>query len=159
MAYTTPTIVMRAFPDAQPQIAAVDPELMLISIAQACSEVDAYLVGVYTLPITVEVPLLTRIATDIAIYFIWTAKPFTPPPRPVETAWPARYNAAIELLKMIQSGAISLVGVEGVPVDKTLAGAAWSTTMQYVPTFGESDDRTFRVDPNKVIAEQARRYP
>ena len=157
--YTNPTAVMRAFPDSAPEVGVVNPELMLSAIAQACSEVDGYLVGVYTLPILVEVPLLTRIATDIAIYNIWTARPFTPPPRPVETAWPQRYNAAVALLKAIQAGEVALVGVDGAMIAKSGVGAAWSSTMHYVPTMGEGNDRTFRVDPWKVDAESARRYP
>src|SRR6516164_1346580 len=159
LTYTTPTLVIAAFPWANAENKEIVPEMIETAVDWAQAEVKAYIAGRYALPLANPVPLLTRIATDLAIYFVWTARPFTPPPRVVETAWPLRYQNAIALLVNIQAGQMALVDVTGVIVTPGVVGSAWSSTMNYQPTFADGlDDRISRGDPDKEEAAKNSRY-
>jgi phage gp36-like protein len=129
---------------------------------EAEAEINGYLARLYTLPFSAQIPLLTSLATDIAIFKVFASKTFTAPPRDVETAWSERYKAAVAILLRLASGEMALVDLTGAVVPTrtdadSLAGTAWSSTMRYTPTFGESDDRGFFVDRNKVEDEISRR--
>lgn len=127
------------------------------AIGEAAAIIDGYISRRYTLPITVTVPLLTTLATDIAVFRVLSSKPFSPAERSVDTNWPDRYREAIAILTKIAEGDMALVGVDGTVVTANDNSRAWSTTMNYVPTFGESADQGFVVDRNKTEAEDSRR--
>jgi hypothetical protein len=62
------------------------------------------------------------------------------------------------MLLRLADGDMVLVGADGAVIAPSdAAGAAWSTTMNYVPTFGEGPDQGFTVDRNKVENEVSRR--
>jgi phage gp36-like protein len=144
---------------AQPEILAVVPqEQAEQAAALAEAEINGHLAKLYTLPLTGTVPLLTTIATDIAIHRIWMSRKFSNPPRPIEDGWIERYKAAIAMLLRVAAGEMLLVTDAGVIIQPSATTAsAWSSTMNYSPTFGEGDDRGFFVSRDKLEAENARR--
>ncbi|MBI5058962.1 DUF1320 domain-containing protein [candidate division KSB1 bacterium] len=78
------------------------------AIADASALIDSYLAGRYSVPFTSPPPALTRVACDIAWYLLFSDEKA---PDQVKT----KYDAAIEFLKAIKSGEISL-GAGGVGV-------------------------------------------
>jgi phage gp36-like protein len=116
-AYTDEVILGAAFPDID--TTPISPDLLRWAADMANAEVDGNLGGIYLLPFPGRVPILERLASDIAVYLILTARPFTAPPRPVETAWQNRYNAAVSMLQRIASGEMALVDESGAVIDTT----------------------------------------
>jgi phage gp36-like protein len=142
----------------QPDLIDIDPDQIEQAIQGAEAEINGHIARLYTLPITVPVPLLTSLANEIAIYRIFTSRPFQGAPRPVETQWVERYKTAVAILLQVAAGTMLLVDATGVLVTQShdISGA-WSSTMNYTPTFGEGQDQGFTVDVNKIEAESARR--
>ena len=86
---------------------------------QAESEMNAALVKKYALPLSGEVPILTTLATDIAIYKVLTRRLFTPE-RLAASPWPDRYKEAVAQLEKIAVGDLMLVNASGAAVgDRT----------------------------------------
>jgi len=86
-----------------------DADVVARAIDDASAEMDGYLAGRYSLPISGTVPpLLVRIAADLALYRLALAHQVTEELR-------RRYDDAVRLLRGIQSGAISL----GLPASET----------------------------------------
>jgi phage gp36-like protein len=155
--YTSFIRLTEMFPDIQDD-PAVGTDLVESSIAMAEGEVNGHVGRRYPLPLTKTCPLLEKIASEIAIYGVLTARPFTGPPRPIETSWQTRYNAAVAMLIKIGNGEMVITDEAGnvIAQDDATAGA-WSNTRSYVPTFGEGPDQASRVDPNKIADELSRR--
>jgi phage gp36-like protein len=153
--YTDASKLGAAYPDTR----TVAPDLVQWAIDMAIAEVDGNVGRRYTLPFTKRVPLLEKIATEIAVYQILTARPFTAPPRPIEATWKARYDAAVAMLLKIGDGEMVLFDESGAVVPQAGdIGRAVSTTQGYAPTFGEGPDQVFVVDREKLDAESARRW-
>jgi len=147
---------------AQPELTAAGPELIEQCIVQAESEINGHLSLVYRMPFATIPPLVTTLANDIAIYRLYTSRMYQSPPRDTQTPWVDRYKAAVALLMRMSEGAMLLIGADGLPMAPASGQAAesnqiWSTTMNYVPTFGEGNDQGFVVDRDKTEAESARR--
>lgn len=144
---------------AQPDVLPLDRNLIERSAVDAEAIVNSYLAGVYTLPFASPPPLLVMVATDIAVYRIFTNRSFTNPPQPIDSAWGEKYRSAIDILTRLANGEITLTDATGVPIASVQdsSGAVFSNTMNYVPTMGEGADQGFFVDRNKVENEAARR--
>jgi phage gp36-like protein len=145
---------------AQPDVASIDAVQIEEAAGEAEAEINGYLARLYVLPLAPPVPpLLTTLATNIAIYKVYTAVTFSRPQRDVETAWAERYRAAIAILLKLASGEMLLIGADGIliPTLAETAGVAWSNTMRYHPTFGEGNVDGFFVDRNKLEDEASRR--
>jgi phage gp36-like protein len=126
-------------------------------IGQAEAEINARLVKSYALPLAVEVPLLTMLATDLAIYRVLTRRLYTAE-RLQQSPWPDRYREAQQTLVAIQDGALPLVDSSGAVVGgRTDVAELWTTTKNYVPTFWEGHAGDQGQDPNKLEDEAARR--
>lgn len=83
-----------------------DADVVASAIADTGALIDTYLAGRYDLPFTTVPAALIRVACDIAWYNLFAVGKA---PDHVKT----RYDAAIELLKTIKSGEISL-GAENI---------------------------------------------
>jgi phage gp36-like protein len=154
--YTDVSKLAAAYPDTK--MGTVAPDLIQWAIDMAIAEVNGNVARRYTLPFTVRVPLLEKISTEIAVYQILTARPFTAPPRPIEATWKVRYDAAVAMLLKLGDGQMVLFDDGGnvIPMAGDV-GRAVSTTQGYTPTFGEGADQNFFVDRNKLENESARR--
>jgi phage gp36-like protein len=121
------------------------------AIQDAEGEVDANIGRVYTLPLSTRVPLLTAIATDIAVFRIFASRAFhAAPQQPAETPWAKRYDSAVAMLLRIARGEIALVGETGTVIpEAATAASVWSSTMNFAPTFNEGRPEVSHVDSNK----------
>lgn len=70
------------------------------ALRDASAEIDGYIVGRYTLPLTTVPAVLERNCCDIARYFLYGEKA----PEQVEK----RYNAVVKYLALVSKGDISL---------------------------------------------------
>ncbi len=96
------------------------------AIAQADGEINGYLAGRYTVPLSTVPALIRKFSVDIAIYNLYSRKTEDMPKTRVD-----RYNNAIRTLEAIAKGTISL-GVSPDPGDE----------MQ-IKTSTSEDDRKF----------------
>lgn len=161
MAYTTPDVLFALQPDLA-SASGITVPLIEQSIADAEAEINGYIGGTYALPFASVPPLLKRLANDIAIYRIFTNRSFTAPPPGIEGMWSKLYEDAIAILKALAAGEMVLTTANGTVIDPDPTSGvsnAWSSTMGYVPTFGEGPDQGFTVDRNKVENEISRRVP
>lgn len=90
----------------------IDQLILLRALDDADGEIDGYLAGQYTLPLTTTPTVLKRIAADIARYRLQED-------RPTDVAR-QRYDDAIAFLKLLAEGKAKL------GVDPTLGAAASS---------------------------------
>lgn len=125
---------------------------LLLHAADAEALINAALAKRYSLPISGDVPLLTAIATDLAIYRALTGRITIKAEHP----WFVRYKAALDMLEKIVSGDVPLVTTSG-----TLVGVSqmvpWSTTMTYNPTHWEGGWTMHAIDSDKLEAEADKR--
>ena len=117
MSYATPQDIINRYPNRDlVQLTNEDPTVTTINTASlqqalddASAEIDGYLAGRFTLPLT-EVPeVLSRLVCDVAIYRLQSL-------RPVHDLADARlrYDDAIAMLAKVASGAMTLgIGAEG----------------------------------------------
>lgn len=75
-----------------------------LAIADASAEIDGYLAGRYTLPLTTVPSALSRIASDIARYYLYDDR--------MTEQVAKRYDTAIQFLKAVGKGELDL-GVAG----------------------------------------------
>jgi len=104
----------------------IDDGILNQAIADASAEIDSYLQGRYSLPLTISVPNLTRICCDIARYYLFETK--------VTEQVQGRYDAVIRYLKQVLKGEIKL-GME-VPATTVVVNGAEMTSSTNV--FGRS---------------------
>ena len=93
----------------------IDDGILSQAIADASAEIDSYLQGRYSLPLTMPVPNLTRICCDIARYYLFETK--------VTEQVQNRYDAVSRYLVQVAKGAIKL-GIEDVPVTSVAVNGA-----------------------------------
>lgn len=94
----------------------VADDVLARALADADAEVDAYLGGRYTLPLTSTPPVLVRVACDIARYRLWADM--------ASEEVRARYEDARRMLEQIASGAVRLGSLSaGTPKPEGLAAA------------------------------------
>ncbi len=108
------------------KLGVIDDGILSQAIADASAEIDSYLQGRYSLPLTISVPNLTRICCDIARYYLFETK--------VTEQVQSRYDAVSRYLVQVAKGAIKL-GIE-VPVTSVAVNGAEMTSN--VNVFGRS---------------------
>ncbi|MCH8500154.1 MAG: DUF1320 family protein [Marinobacter sp.] len=79
---------------------AIDTDVLDRALLDAAAEIDGYLAARYQLPLTSTPLVLVRVCADLARYFLHDDNL----PETVE----ARYKAALDLLKRLASGQVSL---------------------------------------------------
>lgn len=132
---------------------------MVIFATDAEAEVNGALGKFYDVPVVSPasgntVPLLTSIATDIAIYRLLSRRIFTQE-RLQDSVWPDKFKEAGDQLGAIKDGTMLLFDNSGtLIVDRTDIAEVYSSTMDYVPTFTELDSTEQRVDPQKIRDER-----
>lgn len=116
MAYVTQQDMVKRFgeqelvelTDRDGTAGAIVPGVLAEAIADAESEIDAYLASRYSLPLTDPPAALTRVAADIARYRLYDEH--------ATDAVTDRYKAAVDFLKSIAKGTVSFgPGDDGTP--------------------------------------------
>lgn len=130
-------------------IAAITSAAMVHYIDRVEGLINAKLSKRYTIPLSNNIPLLSMIATDLAIYEIVAKRGLTKT-SDTENDWPSRFKEANSLLDDIANGNISLATSSGDIISLSTASIPYSNTMDYVPTFGEDDFEQSMQDQDKL---------
>lgn len=156
VSYTSISKMLSILPDLGSVTTLTSAQLFEFA-GQAESEINAALVKKYSLPLSGEVPILTTLATDIAIYKVLTRRLFTSE-RLAASPWPDRYKEAVAQLDKIAAGDLMLVDASGTAIgDRTDLAETFSTTQNYVPTMWEGPTPDHVIDPQKIKDEADRR--
>lgn len=130
---------------------------LLTFAGMAESLINAKISRQYALPLSVEVPILQTIATDLAIYNTLTGRLYSAE-RLKNSTWPERYKQAMDILKEISDGTLQLLDSSGSIVGaRTDINEVWSDKMDYIPTFHEGSFADSIQDPDKIDNELDRR--
>ena len=111
MSYATPTDIINRYPNRDlvqltnedPTITTVNATVLQQALNDASAEIDGYLGGRFTLPLTDPPAVLSRLASDVAIYRLQAL-------RPLHDLADARrrYDDAIAMLTKVASGELTL---------------------------------------------------
>lgn len=108
MAYATEQDIIDRYGEAALIVAsdhdedgAADPEVVAKGLQDASEEIDVYVGGRYTLPLSPVPPVLKRLCVDISLYRMSKPPAITDELR-------RRYEDAVRLLKMISEGKVTL---------------------------------------------------
>ena len=111
MSYATPTDIINRYPNRDlvqltnedPTITTVNTTVLQQALNDASAEIDGYLGGRFTLPLTDPPAVLSRLASDVAIYRLQAL-------RPLHDLADARrrYDDAIAMLTKVASGELTL---------------------------------------------------
>lgn len=109
MAYATLTDLKKTLSEAQliqltddAGLGLVDQPTIDKAIADADAEIDSYLGGRYTVPLSPVPALVNRLSADLAIYHLYSRRMSVPEQRE------KRYEASVDLLKMLSKGTATL---------------------------------------------------
>lgn len=95
-------------------------------------------------------PLLTAIATDLAIYRVLGLRIFTQE-KQNKSEWVDRYKEALETLKALENGEMELLAADNsVVAPRTDIMECWSNNMGYAPTFNEASFEASIQDEDKI---------
>lgn len=125
MSYATAQDVINRYPNRDlVQLTNEDPAATTVSVApitqalsDASAEIDGYIEGRFTLPLTDPPAILTRLATDIAMYRMQTLRPL----HDLEDAR-KRYEDAVAMLAKVAAGELTL-GLAADGQEPPIAGA------------------------------------
>ena len=137
---------------ALPQIGSgstVGSNAILSYAEQAESLMNAKLGRLYSLPLTSSVPVLTTIATDLAIYNLLSKRIFAS--QKVSENVVSFFEKAMELLESIANGELSLVDSAGALIATSNTNMeVWTNNQGYNPTFHEGKWEDMVQDPDKL---------
>lgn len=117
---------------------------------KAEAEINGRINKLYQLPFGVDVPLLTTLATDLAVYYTLTRRPLVNP-QSKSDPWLQKFKESRDLLDKIASGEIQLIDSNGSAIaQSTTIMDFHSTTKDYLPTMHEAEPEDWVQDPDKV---------
>ena len=154
VAYTSPSRVGSAFP-ALNSVTNITSGVIHQFIGDVEAEINGMIGKRYSLPLTVECPILTSIATREAIYRIAVQRALVqfPPAQQGRHPMQVQHSDDQKLLQKISDGALQLISSSGEIVGAdTSQMEVFSTTMNYEPTFHEGSINDAIVDPDKLDA-------
>lgn len=103
---------------ADPSTGAINVATLEAALADAQSEIDSYLATRYTLPLASPPAVLTRLACDMARYYLWRENP--------SEAVAQRYQDAVAFLKNVAKGLAALDVVVPTDAPATTGGPAFT---------------------------------
>lgn len=158
MAETYPTIqvsytTVGLLKDQVPRVAkltSVESDSLARSLSLAQAEINGKIAGKVQLPLTVDVPFLTTLATNLGAYYVLRRHFSTD--KTNKSDWVMQFrDDAYKMIDQIVNGEVDLVDVDGQPVPVSSNHKPWSSTTDYKPTFADGlDVHDSRVDPDKV---------
>ncbi len=156
VSYTTVSLMLMTLPELG-SVTTVTSAHLATFAGEAEAEINANIARLYIVPLTTDVPLLTTLATDIAIYKVLTRRLFTAE-RLAASPWPDRYRESLAMLLRVAQGELPLVGVSGsLLTGRSDVAEVYSTTQKYVPTFWEGPWPAQEPDAQKLEDEADRR--
>lgn len=159
VSYTSVTRINSAYPPIT-SVTAITSAIVAQISGDVEAELNARIVGRYSLPLTVECPILTAIATREAIYRIVVQRALIqfPPAQQGQHPLQMQHKDDQALIEAIVKGEIKLVDSSGAQIAVDLTNAeVYSTTMGYNPTMHEGAFTDMVVDPNKLADIESER--
>src|SRR6202451_3646989 len=112
MSYATPQDMINRYPNRDlvqltneaPTATTINTAPITQALGDASAEIDGYIEGRFTLPLTDPPAVLNRLATDIAMYRMQALRPL----HDLEDAR-KRYEDAVAMLKQVAAGELTLV--------------------------------------------------
>jgi len=150
--YTSVGLVTSAFP-AIASATNINSSVIAQYAGGVEAEINTMLSKRYALPLTVECPLLTAIATRETIFRICVQRALITFPPAQQGQHPLQFQHKDDqaLLKEVSEGGADLLDSSGGIVGVSTAQAEiWSTTKDYIPTFHEGSFGDMVVDPDKL---------
>lgn len=146
---TTVENVKRTLPDIG-SASTITSEQIAHFIGEAEAYINASIAHRYTVPVKKDVPLLTQIATDLAIYRMLSRKVLKIP-RASDEEWLDRYKESVSVLQQVARGEITLIDTSGnVLEQRTDVLPLDSNNRTYLPTFHEGDWTDMVQDEDKI---------
>lgn len=139
VSYTSVTMIKDAFPPIG-SVSNNTSAVIAQYAGQVEAEINAKIGSRYTLPLTVECPLLTAVATREAIFRIMVQRMQIqfPPAHQAQHPLQLQHKDDQKLLELIMEGALKLVDASGAQISvETVNMEVWSTTKDYNPTMHE----------------------
>lgn len=117
---------------------------------KAQAEMNAKLSLRYSIPFTVDIPILTTIATDLACYYALSRKPLIGAASKADP-WLDRFKEARDMLDKLADGTYELVDASNqVLGQRSDVMQFYSNTKGYQPTFDERDPEAWATDQDKL---------
>lgn len=157
VSYTSVELVLTTLPEVG-SITTVTSNIIAHFAGRAEAEINARIGVRYQLPLSVDVPILTALATDLAIYYLMGRKPLVGAQSKADP-WFAKFKEGRDLLMDIVDGKIELLTAAGAAVtQRTDRDRFYSTTDDYLPTFFEGGvPEDWTQDPDKTTDDLANR--
>ena len=150
--YSSVTRINSAFPMIS-SVTNVTSAIIAQYIGDVEAEINGRIAGRYALPLTVECPILTAIATREAIYRIAVQRALVqfPPAQQGQHPMQVQHRDDQKLMDQIAAGSIKLVDSSGAQIAAEVTNTEfYSTTKTYVPTFHEGAWTDMVRDQNKL---------
>lgn len=113
------------------------------------SQVDGYISKRYALPLNTPAPkLVETLSTEISVYELLSKRIFVGEVA-ADSMWVKSYKEAMEMLKDIAKGRISLTDSAGAQLSEGNV-EIWSSTEDYLPTFTEDTQLHQYQDADKI---------
>lgn len=152
VSYTSVERINQAFP-AISSVSNINSAVVAQYAESVEAEINAKIAKRYTLPLTVQSPLLVAIATRETIYRIAVQRALVqfPPAQQGKHPMQTQHTDDQKLLEQIAAGEVTLINSGGVVVAANTADVeVFSTTKDYVPTFHEGSLYDTIQDPSKL---------
>ena len=157
VSYTTVGLINSGFP-AITSVTALTSGIVAGYAGMVEAEINAKIAKQYQLPLTLECPILTAIATREAIFRIAVQRQLVqfPPAQQGRSPLQVQHSDDQKLLQQISDGEVTLYGVNSNGAFNSLIPAntsdiqIFSTTMNYNPTFHEGSVFDAVIDTDKL---------
>lgn len=147
--FTTVSLMYAVLPDLG-SITTLSSAHLATFAGEAEAEINANIAQKYALPISQDVPMLTTLATDLAIYNTLAKRVFTAE-RLAGSPWTDRYKEAQTKLQRLAEGDLLLVTSSGTVIaGRTDIAEVFSTTKNYLPTMHEGPWPYQQQDVDKI---------
>lgn len=141
--YSTVADVFAAYPMIG-SVTAIGSAGVALAISTQQARIDARLAGRYAVPFADAPPVISSIATQLAVHQLLTQRVFTGE-RGATSEWPdAAWKWAIDMLDALSAGSAFLISGSGTIVETTIAatgamGEVWSDTMCNTPVMNRGE--------------------
>lgn len=152
VSYTSVSRVHSAYPPIN-SVSNITSAIVCQFAGDVEAEINGRISTRYPLPLTVECPILTAIATRETIYRIAVQRALVqfPPVQQGSHPMQVQHKDDQKLLDQIASGAIKLVDSSGAQISTDITQTElYSTTKDYVPTFHEGGWTEMNQDQSKL---------
>ncbi len=156
VSHTSVDLIVQHRPDVA-SLSTVTSATLHAFAGQAEAWLLAQLAQRYTVPFTVEVPLVTTLATDLSVYRLLSRRLYVTQEQMDKSGAERLWTETKETLAAILSGTLPLVSTSGALVATGPHARPWSNTMDFFPTTWDAPADDWVMDPDRYEADSDRR--